>query len=154
MNVGAGISTAANIPDFRSPKTGIYDNLKEYKLPKPESIFDLRFFNQNPKPFFQFFQTLVNFNAKPTATHRLLATLVQMGIVKRIYSQNIDDLETMAGIDRKYLVWFFQSLFMIANDPNCICLFAFRFKFMEVFVTEAHVQNVEKSTATKHCFAS
>ena len=30
---GAGISVSAGIPDFRSPGTGIYDNLKEYNLP-------------------------------------------------------------------------------------------------------------------------
>ena len=41
---GAGISVAAGIPDFRSPKTGLYANLKEYNLPTPESIFDLGFF--------------------------------------------------------------------------------------------------------------
>jgi NAD-dependent deacetylase sirtuin 2 len=41
---GAGISVSAGIPDFRSPKTGLYDNLKEYKLPYPEAIFTLDFF--------------------------------------------------------------------------------------------------------------
>ena len=41
---GAGISVSAGIPDFRSPKTGIYDNLKEYDLPNPESIFDINYF--------------------------------------------------------------------------------------------------------------
>ena len=35
MVTGAGISVSAGIPDFRSPKTGIYDNLKEYDLPDP-----------------------------------------------------------------------------------------------------------------------
>ena len=32
---GAGISVSAGIPDFRSPGTGLYDNLKEYELPDP-----------------------------------------------------------------------------------------------------------------------
>ena len=45
---GAGISVAAGIPDFRSPKTGLYDNLKEYELPTPESIFDIDFFQEKP----------------------------------------------------------------------------------------------------------
>ena len=41
---GAGISVSAGIPDFRSPKTGLYDNLEEYDLPYPEAIFDINFF--------------------------------------------------------------------------------------------------------------
>ena len=34
--VGAGVSVAAGIPDFRSPKTGLYANLSKYNLPTPE----------------------------------------------------------------------------------------------------------------------
>lgn len=35
---GAGISTASGIPDFRSPKTGLYANLRKYNLPYPEGL--------------------------------------------------------------------------------------------------------------------
>lgn len=41
---GAGISTAAGIPDFRSPGTGLYDALGKYNLPYPEAVFDISFF--------------------------------------------------------------------------------------------------------------
>lgn len=49
---GAGISVAAGIPDFRTPGTGLYDNLQKYNLPFPEAIFEMGFFRSNPKPFF------------------------------------------------------------------------------------------------------
>lgn len=49
---GAGISVAAGIPDFRTPGTGLYDNLQKYNLPFPEAIFEMGFFRDNPKPFF------------------------------------------------------------------------------------------------------
>ena len=41
---GAGISTAAGIPDFRTPGSGLYDNLQKYNLPYPEAVFDIGFF--------------------------------------------------------------------------------------------------------------
>jgi NAD-dependent SIR2 family protein deacetylase len=56
---GAGISVAANIPDFRS-ENGLFSaiekskSLKRFQLPSPHSIFDLAFFKHDPQPFFFF----------------------------------------------------------------------------------------------------
>ena len=44
---GAGLSTAAGIPDFRSPGTGLYDNFQKYDLPSPQSMFEIGFFKVN-----------------------------------------------------------------------------------------------------------
>lgn len=35
---GAGISVSAGIPDFRTPKTGLYSNLEKYNLPYRECL--------------------------------------------------------------------------------------------------------------------
>lgn len=49
---GAGISVKAGIPDFRTPGTGLYSQLQKFKLPRPEAVFSIEFFRQNPVPFY------------------------------------------------------------------------------------------------------
>jgi len=46
--LGAGSSVSAGIPDFRTPGTGLYDNLQAYNLPRPEAVFDISFFRDQP----------------------------------------------------------------------------------------------------------
>lgn len=48
---GAGVSVSAGIPDFRTPGTGLYSQLKRFGLPEPEAVFSIGFFKKNPKPF-------------------------------------------------------------------------------------------------------
>ncbi len=36
----------------RTPGTGLYDNLKQYKIPYPQAMFDLDYFSVNPRPFY------------------------------------------------------------------------------------------------------
>eukprot|EP00534_Pseudo-nitzschia_fraudulenta_P006571 CAMPEP_0201194634 /NCGR_PEP_ID=MMETSP0851-20130426/149517_1 /ASSEMBLY_ACC=CAM_ASM_000631 /TAXON_ID=183588 /ORGANISM="Pseudo-nitzschia fraudulenta, Strain WWA7" /LENGTH=307 /DNA_ID=CAMNT_0047481335 /DNA_START=52 /DNA_END=975 /DNA_ORIENTATION=+ len=48
---GAGVSTGAGIPDFRSPGTGLYDNLQKYDLPYPEAIFEVNYYRKRPAAF-------------------------------------------------------------------------------------------------------
>lgn len=49
---GAGISVNAGIPDFRTPGTGLYDNLEKYDLPHPELVFDIGYFRHTPEAFY------------------------------------------------------------------------------------------------------
>ena len=79
---GAGISVSAGIPDFRSPKTGLYANLQKYNLPKPESIFDIKYFKEKPEAFYQLaneFLDLSKFN--PTPTHYFARLLQDKNIL-------------------------------------------------------------------------
>eukprot|EP00741_Cyanophora_paradoxa_P022780 tig00021517_g22001.t1 len=101
---GAGISVSAGIPDFRSPGTGLYDNLQKYNLPYPQAIFEMGFFRENPKPFFTLAKELWPGNFKPTIAHYFVKLLAKKGILLRNYTQNIDTLERCAGIEEELLV--------------------------------------------------
>uniref|UniRef100_A0A8B9MMY3 NAD-dependent protein deacetylase sirtuin-2 n=1 Tax=Accipiter nisus TaxID=211598 RepID=A0A8B9MMY3_9AVES len=102
--VGAGISTSAGIPDFRSPGTGLYANLQSYHLPYPEAIFEISFFKQHPEPFFALARELYPGQFKPTVCHYFMRLLQEKGLLLRCYTQNIDTLERVAGLDPELLV--------------------------------------------------
>ncbi|KAG7482925.1 NAD-dependent protein deacetylase sirtuin-3, mitochondrial [Solea senegalensis] len=101
---GAGISTPSGIPDFRSPGSGLYDNLQQYNLPYAEAIFEIGFFHQNPKPFFTLAKELYPGNYRPNLAHYFVRLLHQKGQLLRMYTQNIDGLERLAGIPPEMLV--------------------------------------------------
>lgn len=102
--VGAGISTAAGIPDFRSPGTGLYANLARYELPYPEAIFDISYFKEHPEPFFALAKELLPGQLKPTVCHYFMRLLKEKGLLLRCYTQNIDTLERVAGLEPEELV--------------------------------------------------
>ncbi|KAI1104041.1 NAD-dependent deacetylase sirtuin-2 [Jackrogersella minutella] len=95
---GAGISTAAGIPDFRSPKTGLYHNLSRFKLPHPEAVFEIDFFRRNPAPFYLLAKELYPGNFSPTVSHAFIALLAKKGLLRMLFTQNIDCLERVAGV--------------------------------------------------------
>jgi len=101
---GAGISCSAGIPDFRTPGTGLYSKLAKYRLPTPESMFDLEYFRNDPNPFYDIARSLYPGTHKPTITHFFLKLLYKKGLLLRTYTQNIDMLERMAGIPSSKLV--------------------------------------------------
>ncbi|KAJ1742750.1 hypothetical protein LPJ78_002342 [Coemansia sp. RSA 989] len=101
---GAGISTDAGIPDFRSPETGLYANLQQYRLPYPEAIFTIDYFKRKPKPFFVLAKELYPGQFIPTISHFFVKLLAQKNLLLRHYTQNIDCLERMAGIESALIV--------------------------------------------------
>ncbi|KAJ7994545.1 hypothetical protein DPEC_G00250580 [Dallia pectoralis] len=101
---GAGISTPSGIPDFRSPGSGLYDNLQQYNLPYAEAIFEINFFHHNPKPFFALAKELYPGTYQPNLTHHFVRVLHDKSQLLKMYTQNIDGLERLAGIPPEKLV--------------------------------------------------
>eukprot|EP00439_Symbiodinium_sp_Y106_P042834 s3619_g5.t1 len=101
---GAGISVATGIPDFRTPGTGLYDNLEKYQLPTPESVFTLEYFKEKPQPFCDLAKELLPGKYLPTLTHCFIRLLEEKGLLQRLFTQNIDGLERVCGISPELLV--------------------------------------------------
>lgn len=96
---GAGISTAAGIPDFRSPG-GLWERYD------PFEAFSLQGFQRNPHLLYEVGRDLYSAAAstQPTSTHQLLAQLEGLGKLSAVITQNIDGLHQRAGSREVYEV--------------------------------------------------
>jgi NAD+-dependent protein deacetylase SIR2 len=101
---GAGISTSAGIPDFRSPDTGLYANLAHLGLPHPEAMFDINFFKENPQPFYALARELYPGRYRPTIAHCFIKLLYNKGRLLKLFTQNIDCLEREAGLPGEMII--------------------------------------------------
>jgi NAD-dependent deacetylase len=128
---GAGISTAAGIPDFRGPH-GLYVT-RQYD---PDTVFDILAFRRNPEPFYEFTRDFLGVidTLEPTVTHRFLAQLEADGRLTAVVTQNIDSLHQSAGS---------QRVISVHGDywtSHCLdCGREFDFEQMEKMVRETNV---------------
>ncbi|KAG9024691.1 Sir2 histone deacetylase Hst2 [Tulasnella sp. JGI-2019a] len=104
LMTGAGISTSAGIPDFRSPDTGLYANLARLKLPYPEAVFDINYFRENPQPFYTLASELYPGYYRPTVTHSFIRLLAERKLLHTCFTQNIDTLERVAGVPKNHII--------------------------------------------------
>ena len=90
---GAGISVPSGIPDFRSPGTGLWENVD------PMEVAHIDVFRRDPERFWHFygdrFHTLEH--KEPNGAHLALAELERRGHLDAVVTQNIDRLHRKAG---------------------------------------------------------
>lgn len=96
---GAGMSTAAGVPDFRGPR-GLYVT----RAYDPETVFEISYFDRDPKPFYQFSRDFLGLIAgiSPTYAHEFLASLEKRKPGMGVITQNIDGLHQRAGSKQVY----------------------------------------------------
>ena len=90
---GAGISVPSGIPDFRSPGTGLWENVD------PMEVAHIDAWRRDPEHFWHFygdrFQSLKD--KQPNGAHHALVELERRGILDAVVTQNIDMLHRKAG---------------------------------------------------------
>ena len=83
---GAGISVPSGIPDFRSPGTGLWENVD------PMEVAHIDAWRRDPERFWHFygdrFQSLRD--KQPNGAHHALVELERRGILDAVVTQNID----------------------------------------------------------------
>jgi NAD-dependent deacetylase len=93
---GAGVSVPSGIPDFRTPGTGLWENVD------PMEVAHIDAWRRDPDRFWSFygdrFASLAG--KQPNEAHIALAELERRGLVKAVITQNIDRLHRRAGSER------------------------------------------------------
>lgn len=90
---GAGISTPSGIPDFRSPQSGLWQQVD------PLQVASIYAFRQRPQDFYDWIHPLaqLTLSAEPNAAHKALAHMETHGPLRAVITQNIDMLHSRAG---------------------------------------------------------
>ena len=93
---GAGISVPSGIPDFRSPGTGLWENVD------PMEVAHIDVFLDDPGRFWSYYRPRFGMLAdkQPNPAHRALAELEERGALEAVITQNIDMLHRRAGSQR------------------------------------------------------
>ena len=93
---GAGVSVPSGIPDFRTPGTGLWENVDPFEVAHIDA------FRRDPKRFWQFYRPrFADLGGKqPNGAHLALAELEGAGLVDAVVTQNIDRLHGKAGSER------------------------------------------------------
>jgi NAD-dependent deacetylase len=90
---GAGVSVPSGIPDFRSPETGLWENVD------PMEVAHIDVFERDPARFWSYYRP--RFHAlgdkRPNGAHKALAELERRGLLAGTITQNIDRLHRAAG---------------------------------------------------------
>jgi NAD-dependent deacetylase len=93
---GAGISVPSGIPDFRSPGTGIWENVDPFEVATIDA------FRRDPARFWSFYRP--RFAAlgdkQPNPAHDALVALERRGVLDAVITQNVDRLHRKAGTER------------------------------------------------------
>lgn len=114
---GAGISTSLGIPDFRS-SAGFYSQISDLGLSDPQEVFDLEIFHTEPAIFYLIAHMILPPDNVYAPLHKFIKLLQDKGKLLRNYTQNIDDLESNAGISREKMIQCHGS-FAFARCVTC-----------------------------------
>ncbi len=89
---GAGVSAESGIPTFRG-KGGLWERYD------PEEVATAEALRRNPELVWKLHVELMKiaFSARPNPAHAALAELEEVGVLKCVVTQNIDDLHRVAG---------------------------------------------------------
>ena len=113
---GAGISTDSGIPDYRSPNSGLWQNVD------PMTVVSIYGFRRNPQAFYDWVRPLTKtmLEAKPNPAHRALVDLEKMGHLHAVITQNIDGLHSRAG---NRCVYELHGHFREATCTHCFAVY-------------------------------
>ena len=134
---GAGLSTSAGIPDFRSPDVGLFTKVMgKYNVPHPEMVFHIDYFHENPAAFYEISRGFMETEYQPTIAHYFLKLLADKNLLLRHYTQNVDGLDLAAGLAEDKVVAAHGTTYT-SHCTNAACHTKFTLEWMKDQITKS-----------------
>lgn len=96
---GGRISQPLGIPDLRSPDVGLHQAPFEGECYCCDAL-DKKYFIHDPAPLYKITSFILEREYRPTYSHYFISFLEHKNLLLKNYTQNMDDLEKVAGITR------------------------------------------------------
>lgn len=96
----------------------MYARLEHLGLSDPQEVFDIHLFHQDPSIFYSVAKDILPSSQRFTPTHAFIRLLQDKGKLLTNFTQNIDNLEEFAGIEKDRLVQCHGS-FATATCTKC-----------------------------------
>ncbi len=111
-------------------------------MPHPTAVFTLDYFKHDPRPFYDIAASLYPTlsTTKPTVAHYFIKLLETKNMLLRHYTQNIDGLEDLTGLDQNLTV---QAHGHIRTGSCLSCSKSFTFEYMKTFVIKNDIPKCE-----------
>jgi NAD-dependent SIR2 family protein deacetylase/ankyrin repeat protein len=121
---GSGSESGSESGSSTFSNEGIAELKEKYGLSSVGDALNRRAFEINPEPLYamlkHFFYPVITGKIRPTAMHWFLRLLQIKGLLLRNYTQNVDMLETLCGLDEEYVVEAHGSLARAyCTNPSC-----------------------------------
>ncbi len=149
---GPGINTPPEMDDFEYNGEGFYGLVEpEYDIENVEDLLSTVSFDEDPRAFFIVLKDIFDHrvkNADVTFVHKFLKVLDDLGVLRRVYTSNVDSGERRAGLSASRVIEAYGTL----RTSHCTkCNKKYDFRWLSKFMKRGNFDTDEGDVSVAKC---